>query len=385
VLDSLRYWVSDFHIDGFRFDLAVTLGRETSGFDPDSGFFDALMQDPVLSRVKLICEPWDLGPGGYQLGRHPAGTAEWNAQFRDDVRRFWRGDSGLRGAMAARLQASADIFDHDHRKPWAALNFITSHDGFTLHDLVSYSRKHNDANGEDNRDGSDDNASSNGGAEGPSDDAVVLQRRERLQCAMLSTLMLSHGTPMLLGGDEFGRTQRGNNNAYCQDSELSWFDWTQARSEAGQARREFVARLLRLRREFPSLRVNYFQHGSLEPLPDLRDIEWFDENGDTMRAEDWHDPDGRLLAVRRVVRRRDGRAEASLLLINNKTLPRSFQLPQPQFAWWLRLDSADIQRSEHEVNQNTVEVAPHSVQLLIAIVEAPPDAHGPASSTPNFS
>jgi glycogen operon protein len=381
VLDSLRYWVSDYHIDGFRFDLAVTLGREAGGFDPGSGFFDALMQDPLLSHVKLIAEPWDLGPGGYQLGRHPAGMAEWNAQYRDDVRRFWRGDSGLRGALAARLQASADLFDHDHRKPWAALNFVASHDGFTLHDLVSYHAKHNEANGEENRDGSDDNASSNCGVEGASDDALVLQQRERLQCAMLATLLLSHGTPMLLGGDEFGRTQCGNNNAYCQDSELSWFDWAQARSSAGVARQEYVARLLRLRREYQSLRVDYFQHGRLEPLPDLRDIEWFDENGDTMRSQDWHDPDGRLLSVRRIVRRRDGGAEATLLLINNQALARSFQLPQPQFAWWLRLDSADTPRPDHEIPQSAIEVAAHSVQLLTAIVEAPGLAQDSASLT----
>jgi glycogen operon protein len=371
VLDSLRYWVSEFHIDGFRFDLGVTLGRETSGFDPGSGFFDALMQDPMLSRVKLISEPWDLGPGGYQLGRQPAGMAEWNAQYRDDVRKFWRGDAGLRGALAARLQGSADLFDHDHRKPWASLNFIAAHDGFTLQDLVSYNSKHNEANGEDNRDGSDDNGSSNCGVEGPSDDAAVMRQRESLQCAMLSTLLLSHGTPMLLGGDEFGRTQRGNNNAYCQDSELSWFDWALAHSSAGRARQEFVARLLRLRAQFQSLRVNYFQHGRLEPLPEVRDIEWFDDSGDTMRPEDWHDAHGRLLSVRRVVRLRDGRAEASLLLINNQTRVRSFQLPQPQFAWWLRLDSADLQRADHEVHHSAIEVAPHSVQLLTAIVEAP--------------
>jgi glycogen operon protein len=297
--------------------------------------------------------------------------AEWNAQFRDDVRKFWRGDSGLRGALAARLQGSADLFDHDHRKPWAALNFIAAHDGFTLQDLVSYNHKHNEANGEDNRDGSDDNGSSNCGVEGPSDDAAVTEQRDRLRCAMLSTLLLSHGTPMLLGGDEFGRTQGGNNNAYCQDSELSWFDWAQARSSAGRAMQEFVARLLRLRAEFQSLRVNYFQHGRLEPLSGVRDIEWFDENGDTMRQEDWHEADARLLSVRRVVRRRDGRAEASLLLINNQTHARSFQLPQPQFAWWLKLDSADMHRTDHEVDQSAIRVAPQSVQLLAAIVEAP--------------
>jgi isoamylase len=371
VLDSLRYWVDEFHIDGFRLDLGVTLGREASGFDPGAGFFDALMQDPTLARVKLISEPWDLGPGGYQLGNQPAGMAEWNARFRDDVRKFWRGDAGLRGALAARLQGSADLFDHDGRKPWSSLNFITAHDGFTLHDWVSYNHKHNEANGEKNLDGSDDNNSNNCGVEGPTDDATVTKQRERIQCAMLSTLLLSHGTPMLLAGDEYGRTQHGNNNAYCQDSELSWMDWGQALSSAGRAKQAFVARLIRLRREFRSLRSNYFQHGRLEPLSQVRDIEWFDESGDNMRPEDWHGSEGRLLCVRRALRRSDTCAEVSLLLINNTTHAQSFQFPQPQFRWWLRLDSADMQRADQEIDRSAIEVAAQSLQLLTAIVDAP--------------
>jgi len=370
-LDSLRYWVQEFHIDGFRFDLSATLGREAGGFDRGAGFFDALMQDPALLRVKLICEPWDLGPGGYQLGNHPAGMAEWNDKFRDDIRKFWRGDPGMRGALAERLQGSASIFDHDGRKPWASLNFITAHDGFTLADWASYDRKHNEANAEDNRDGTDTNNSCNCGVEGPTDDVTIARRREQLQCAMLSALLLSHGTPMLLGGDEFGRTQHGNNNAYCQDGELSWLDWGQAQSSVGLAIQSFVARLLRLRREYRSLRSSYFQHGTLEPIPQVRDVEWFDESGDTMRAQDWHDSDGRLLCVRRALRYGDSRAEASLLLINNSALAVTFQLPQPQFPWWLRVDSADLQRADLEMDRTTVEVAAHSVQLLTAIVDAP--------------
>ena len=382
-LDSLRYWVEEYHIDGFRFDLSVALGRETSGYDRGSGFFDALMQDPILSRVKLIGEPWDVGLGGYQLGNHPPGMAEWNDRFRDDVRKFWRGDAGMRGAIAARLQGSADVFDHDGRKPWASLNFITAHDGFTLNDWASYNEKRNEANGEDNRDGTDNNNSSNCGFEGPTDDATVTQRRERIQRAMLTTLLFSHGTPMLLGGDEFGRTQHGNNNAYCQDNELSWIDWGLASTGAGIVMQRFVARLIRLRHEYRSLRSGYFQHGLLEPIPQVRDIEWFDEGGDTMRPEDWHAWDGRFLCVRRALRHGDSSAEVSLLLINNSELPQAFQLPQPQFRWWLRIDSADVDCGDSEVDCNAVEVAALSLQLLTAGVDAHmPDTlvHEPADT-----
>jgi len=332
-LDSLRYWVQEFHVDGFRFDLSVTLGRELGGYDPGSGFFDALLQDPTLARVKLIGEPWDLGPGGYQVGNHPAGMAEWNDKFRDDVRRFWRGDSGLRGALAARLQGSADLFDHDGRRPWASLNFITAHDGFTLQDWVSYNQKHNEANGEDNRDGTDNNLSNNWGVEGPTSDAAVQATRERVKRAMLATLLFSHGTPMLLGGDECGRTQHGNNNPYAQDSELSWFDWAQALSPAGIEQRAYVTRLIRLRREFCSLRSDYYQHGRVEPLPQVRDIEWFDESGDVMRPEDWQYGEGRLLSVRRARRLDEARVEISLMLTNNTSDSHSFQLPDPRFRW----------------------------------------------------
>jgi isoamylase len=382
-LDSLRYWVDEYHVDGFRFDLGVTLGREQNGFDPGAGFFDALLQDPTLSRVKLISEPWDLGPGGYQLGQHPAGMAEWNARFRDDVRKFWRGDSGLRGALAARLQGSADLFDHQRRRPWASVNFITAHDGFTLQDLVSYNQKHNEANGEDNQDGTNDNESNNWGIEGPTDDAQVLERRERIKRAMLATLLFSHGTPMLLGGDEFGRTQHGNNNAFCQDSQLSWYDWTLSQSPAGRAQQDFVARLISLRRELSALRCDYFQHGLLEPLPQVRDIEWFDESGDTMRLEDWHYWEGRLLSVRRARRLDDGRAELCLLLANNTSDEQVFQLPQPLFRWSVRINTADLKVIDQPINQPAIRVLAQSMQLLSAIVEArAPEAmlHAPADT-----
>ena len=368
-LDSLRHWVDKYHVDGFRFDLGVTLGREQHGFDPGAGFFDALMQDPTLSRVKLISEPWDLGPGGYQLGNHPAGMAEWNARFRDDVRKFWRGDSGLRGALAARLQGSADLFDRERRRPWASINFITAHDGFTLQDLVSYNQKHNEANGEDNRDGDSQNASNNWGVEGPTDDAQVLERRDRVTRAMLATLLFSHGTPMLLGGDEFGRTQHGNNNAYCQDSQLSWYDWTLAQSTAGQAHQAFVTRLINLRRELSSLRCRHFQHGLLEPLAQVRDIEWFDENGDTMRPEDWQTWEGCLLCVRRAQRLDHGHTELCLLLTNNTITDQVFQLPQPLLPWRVRVDTADLNVIDQPVDQGAVCVAAQSMQLLSVVVE----------------
>src|SRR5262249_38150738 len=230
VMDSLRYWVTAFHVDGFRFDLGVTLGRELHGFDAGAGFFDALRQDPILTRVKLISEPWDVGRDGYQLGNHPPGFAEWNDRFRDGVRGFWRGDPGQRQGFAARLAGSGDIFDRQARRPWSSVNYAASHDGFTLADLVSYAVPHNEANGEDPH---GDNNSANWGTEGPTDDEDILETRGRVQRAMLSTVMFALGTPMLLGGDEFGRTQQGNSNAYCQDNEISWFDWNLAASPDG--------------------------------------------------------------------------------------------------------------------------------------------------------
>jgi glycogen operon protein len=368
-LDSLRHWVKHYHVDGFRFDLSATMGRELQGYDRGSGFFDALMQDPVLAQVKLIAEPWDVGPGGYQLGNHPPGMAEWNDRYRDDVRKFWRGDSGQRGALAARLQGSADVFDNQHRHPWASINFVTAHDGFTLADWASYNQKHNEANGEENQDGTNDNESNNCGVEGPSDDPAIRMRREQVGRAMLATLLFSHGTPMLLGGDEFGRTQNGNNNAYCQDSELSWFDWALLDSQAARQLRAYVGRLIALRREHRCLRSDYFQHGLLEPLPQVRDIEWFDENGDTMRPEDWGYWEGRLLCVRRAVRLPAGNSELCLLLANNTTEQHVFQLPQPLFSWVLRLDSANPTLTDRALAALQVEVAPHSVQLLTARAE----------------
>src|SRR5581483_9264505 len=255
VMDSLRHWVEAYHVDGFRFDLGANLGREGTGFDPGSGFFDAIRQDPVISRVKLISEPWDIGPGGYQLGNHPPGFAEWNDKYRDTVRRFWRGDALQAPELAKRLTGSGDLFDHHKRRPWASINYLASHDGFTLEDIVSYQERHNEANGEDNRDGHAENFSANWGAEGATEDVAILALRDRVKRAMLATLYFSLGTPMLLAGDEFGRSQGGNNNAYCQDNEISWVDWQRADAPENQALARYVARLAKLRENHPTLRA----------------------------------------------------------------------------------------------------------------------------------
>jgi isoamylase len=367
VLDSLRYWVTEFHVDGFRFDEAAALGRDPQAFDAGCGLFDALMQDPVLSRVKLIAEPWDAAHEGYHLGRHPPGMAEWNGAFRDDARRFWRGDAGTLGALAARLQGSADLFDHDGRRPWASLNYVASHDGFTLADWAAYEHRHNEANGEDNRDGPPESFSRNGGVEGPTDDAAILETRARLCRALLATLLAAHGTPMLLGGDEYGRTQRGNNNAYCQDSELSWHDWPAADAPAGHALRAFVARLAQLRRELVTLRSRRFLHAREEPAPGMRDCDWFTDAGAPMAVEHWQDPDGARVALRRAARRDDGRLEVTLLLINRAAQPHRFTLPAPPLPWRLRLDSAHAGAPERDVAGDGLDVPAHSVQLLAAV------------------
>ena len=368
IMDSLRYWVDEFHVDGFRFDLGVTLGREATGFDPNGGFFDSLRQDPTLARVHLISEPWDIGPGGYQLGNHPPGIAEWNGRYRDDTRRFWKGDAGLRGAIAARVHGSADLFDHQHRKPSASINFITAHDGFTMADLVAYNSKHNDANQEGNRDGADDNQSFNWGVEGPTDDPGIRETRLKVHRSMLMTLMFSHGTPMLLGGDEFGRTQRGNNNAYCQDSDISWLDWDAAESAAGRALTAFTARLTRLRAEHLPLRANYFMNGRSDLGDGLNDIAWFDEKGHGMDEAAWRFAEGRLLTCRRICAcdQTRGILQATLLLFNGASATHAFTLPAPAIAWQFAIDSADPDRTPGPWNQPHIDLAAHSCVLLVA-------------------
>jgi len=272
VTDSLRYWVQEMHVDGFRFDLGTILAREPYGFDEGGGFLDSCRQDPVLSSVKLIAEPWDCGPGGYQVGRFPPGWAEWNDRYRDTVRGYWKGNTGTLSEFAARVTGSTDLFNRRGRKPWASVNFLAAHDGFTLNDLVSYNDKHNEPNGEDNRDGHSDNRSWNHGVEGPTDDPQVTELRERQKRNMLATLLLSQGTPMLLGGDEFGRTQQGNNNAYCQDNEISWVDWDH--DERAQALTRFVRRLTALRSRYPILRQNRSLTGAWNEQLEIKDCTW---------------------------------------------------------------------------------------------------------------
>jgi isoamylase len=304
VNDSLRYWVEEMHIDGFRFDLGTILAREPYGFDEGGGFLDSCRQDPVLSSVKLITEPWDCGPGGYQVGRFPPGWAEWNDRFRDGVRSFWKGDDGTLADFASRITASADLFNRRGRKPWASVNFVTAHDGFTLNDLVSYNDKHNEANGEDNRDGSSNNRSWNHGAEGPTDDPDINALRERQKRNLLATLLFSQGTPMMLAGDEFGRTQNGNNNAYCQDNEISWVNWEH--DAAGKRLNRFVERLTRLRREYPVLRQGRFLVAQWNDDLGVKDSTWLTPAGTEMSAEQWQDGLARSLGLLL-----DGRAQMS--------------------------------------------------------------------------
>ncbi len=303
VTDSLRYWVSETHVDGFRFDLGTILAREPNGFDNQSGFLKACSQDPVLGTVKLIAEPWDCGPGGYQVGGFPPGWAEWNDKYRDTVREFWKGDASA-APIASRLSASADLFNHQGRRPWACVNFITAHDGFTLNDWASYNEKHNEANNEGNRDGSSDNRSWTCGVEGPTDDPEINELRARQMRNMLATLLLSQGTPMLLAGDEFARTQNGNNNAYCQDDEISWVNWNI--DEKGQSLIRFVQKLTKLRRDFPILRRNRFLTGALDEELDFRDVTWINANGAPMADAEWADENMRCFGM--LI---DGRAQAT--------------------------------------------------------------------------
>lgn len=285
VMDSLRYWVTEMHVDGFRFDLAATLARGLHEVGQLSSFLDIIHQDPIISQVKLIAEPWDVGEGGYQVGNFPVGWAEWNGKYRDTVRRFWKGDESQVAELAYRLSGSSDLYQHNGRRPYASINFIIAHDGFTLHDLVSYNEKHNEANGENNLDGADDNNSWNCGVEGPTDDAEINALREQLKRNFLATLLLSQGVPMLCAGDEYGRTQHGNNNAYCQDNELSWFDWSW--NETQTALFDFTRRLIQLRQAFPVLRRRKFFQGRQIHGRDVQDIRWINAAGEDMTDEEW--------------------------------------------------------------------------------------------------
>lgn len=363
VTDSLRYWATSYGVDGFRFDLGVTLGREGNGYDPGAGFFDVILQDPVLSRLKLISEPWDIGPDGYQLGNHPPGFAEWNDKFRDTTRRFWRGDEGMRGDMAARLCGSRDIFDRRHRRPWSTINYVASHDGFTLADIVSYDGSHNEANGEGGNDGHSENYSHNWGAEGPTEDAQILETRGRMQRALLGSVLLSDGTPMVLAGDEFGNSQEGNNNAYCQDNAISWLDWTQAQSDEGRALSRYVRRLTALRRAHPSVRTARYGDASQEFMPGIPAISWFDASGAQLDGAAWESEQERVMGLRRAATRPDGGVDVTLLLMNPTHEPVSFTLPEPAISWSLALDS-DKPAAQAPWEDPAVMVAPHSLVLM---------------------
>jgi glycogen operon protein len=378
VADSLRYWATSFGIDGFRFDLGLTLGREEHGFNPGAAFFDVLRQDPVLGRLKLSTEPWDIGPGGYQLGNFPPSFAEWNDKFRDGVRKYWRGDASMRGELAARVSGSSDLFDRRARRPWASVNAVAVHDGFTLADTVAYEHRHNEANGEDNRDGHSENYSRNWGVEGPTDNVAINEARQRVMRSMLTTLFTSLGTPLLLSGDEFGRSQGGNNNAYCQDNEIGWVDWSKRDTPEGKALLKFTSRLIALRHEHELLRARNFLYADKLPGTDINDLEWWDERGQPLSQDDWNNPEGRALVMRRARLLEDGRIEAMTMLFNASGDAITFNLPAPDVPRTVLVDSGRPDEKAFEIG-NSYEVGPQSAALLrwvADIAERPADAEG---------
>ena len=352
IMDSLRYWVLEMHVDGFRFDLAATLARELHEVDRLGAFLDIIHQDPILSQVKLIAEPWDLGEGGYQVGKFPVGWAEWNDKYRDVVRSYWKGDGGLIGELAYRITGSSDLYARSGRKPYASINFVTAHDGFTLHDLVSYNSKRNEANGDENRDGTDNNRSWNCGAEGPTDAPEVNQLRARQKRNFMATILLSQGVPMLLAGDEIGRTQGGNNNAYCQDNEISWVDWTPEHMDRDTF--GFVRQLIALHKEHPVFRRRKFFQGRKIKGAEIKDIIWLRPDGGEMTDEEWNQDFARCLGVALSgaaideVNERGQRVqdENFLLLMNAHFEEIPFALPAPPLgAGWIALIDTSCQIS----------------------------------------
>ena len=376
IMDSLRYWVTEMHVDGFRFDLAATLAREFYEVDRLSTFFELVQQDPIVSRVKLIAEPWDLGDGGYQVGNFPPQWTEWNGKYRDTVRDFWRGEPETLGEFANRLSGSPDLYEEDGRRPVASINFVIAHDGFTLRDLVSYNEKHNDANGEDGNDGESHNRSWNCGVEGPTDDPAVNALRARQQRNILATLMLSQGVPMIAHGDELGRTQQGNNNTYAQDSELSWVHWDEADHELI----EFVAGLAKLRKDHPTFRRRRFFNGrpvavrgAGEPLPD---IEWLSTDASPMKDEDWDVGFVKAAGVflnGQGIRGRGTKGERILddnvlLYFNASEEDVDFVLPSEEYGarWFIALDTAAGVSDEHLPCDSPLTVVSRSMMLLVA-------------------
>jgi glycogen operon protein len=373
IMDSLRYWALEMHVDGFRFDLASALARELHEVDRLGAFFDIIHQDPVLSQVKLIAEPWDLGEGGYQVGNFPVLWAEWNGIYRDVVRSFWRGEPGLVDSMAYRLTGSSDLYERDGRRPYASINFVTAHDGFTLADLVSYNEKHNEANREENRDGESHNRSWNCGAEGPTDDPEVITLRARQQRNFLATLLLSQGVPMLAAGDEIGRTQGGNNNAYCQDNEISWLDWNL--DERRTDLLEFTRRVIRLFHKHPVLRRRKFFQGRKIRGSEVKDVSWFRPDGEEMKDEDWFDESIRTLGVRLAgdaiaeVDERGNRIvdDTMLLLLNATHAPVRFELPthRRDVVWKLLLDTREPKGKRKRVRrEKSYELEAHCLALF---------------------
>jgi glycogen operon protein len=373
VADSLRYWHQEMQVDGFRFDLGTILAREPEGFDQQSGFLKVCSQDPVLQAVKKIAEPWDCGPGGYQVGEFPPGWAEWNDKFRDTVRDFWKGNSSI-GEFVKRLCASADIFNHQGRKPWASVNFVTAHDGFTLNDLVSYNEKHNEANGEGGKDGTSDNRSWNCGVEGPTDDPGIKALREKQMRNFFATLLLAQGLPMFVAGDEFHRTQKGNNNAYCQDNEISWVDWTLL--DKHRPTIDFVKSLIALRKEFPVLRRNRFLTGAHSEKLGVKDVTWIHRSGVEMNEETWKDQGLRCIGM--LI---DGRAQSTgvrergsdstvLLVINGHHDPMNFVMPPvvEGEGWRMRLNTATDPQTERVLRPGDIlETADRSVILFVMV------------------
>jgi isoamylase len=373
IMDSLRYWVKEMHVDGFRFDLASALARELHAVDKLGAFFDIIHQDPVLSQVKLIAEPWDLGEGGYQVGNFPTKWTEWNGKYRDAVRRFWRGDGGVVSELATRLSGSSDLYEQSGRRPYASINFITAHDGFTLADLVSYNTKHNEANGEQNADGENHNLSWNCGVEGTTTDRRVLEVRERQRRNLIATLLLSVGVPMINGGDELGRTQAGNNNAYCQDNEISWTCWENTPERRDYL--DFTRRVIRIWKDHPVLRRRKFFQGRRIRGADVLDIAWLDPSGREMTDETWNSPDVRCLGVRlngdaiHEVDERGARisGDTLLLLLNGADQPIAFTLPStaPEERWETLIDTADPWAPSRRLRAGgRYELLPHSMAVL---------------------
>jgi len=349
LMDSLRYWVTEMHVDGFRFDLASALARELHSVDQLSAFFDTIYQDPTLATIKLIAEPWDLGEGGYQVGNFPVGWTEWNGKFRDTVRKFWKGDMGLHSEIATRLCGSPDLYQHNGRSPSASINFVTAHDGFTLYDLVSYNRKHNEENGEENRDGADENHSWNCGAEAETDNPEILALRERQMRNLWCTLMFAQGVPMISGGDELARTQKGNNNAYCQDTPLAWHDWKPNQRSA--AFLDFAARVAKHRRDHPNFHRRSFREIDPAVSAEVSKVRWFRSDGEIMTAPDWEEGGWMrtlgmfLIGTAPEIRDRNGHPvpdDSFLLLINAHHEPVDFRLSETIIGapWEFRFDTA---------------------------------------------